>query len=159
MLASLFYCTSKAASVTMTETKPSYASGLLFATQQQYKDSQSAAGTFTYNHVFIYKSHTSDREQALLKLRVGETTRLVPKQYPSQSRLARHNNKDLQAMQSTFACNRFFLLDTHTMLRTSKPHSESANVKPKAQQDPANLVSCLNISSQPKLRHPICWVN
>lgn len=42
-------------------------------------------------------------------------------------------------------------------LRTSKPHSESANVKSKLQQSPANLIPYLSISLQPRDRRQICW--
>ncbi|KAH0284576.1 hypothetical protein M436DRAFT_68180 [Aureobasidium namibiae CBS 147.97] len=42
----------------------------------------------------------------------------------------------------------------HTMLRTSKPHPENANVKPKLQQSLINPVACLSISSQPRIPTP-----
>lgn len=133
----------------MTEAKISCTSGMLLSQNFNNKRIISPLPTPScINHVF--KDNPS-WEQTLLKLRVRKTTRLVRKQNSWQSCFARHNNKDLQAMQSTFIYTAVSPMECSRERRKSKPHPESANVKGKLQQSPASLTPCLNISSHPRL--------
>lgn len=116
-------CISKAVFVNMTGTKPSYASGLLSATQQQHKDSRFTAGIFTHSsciHLRIqyfrpragaaqavsWKDHSTGSKAKFLAVTACWTQRQRP------------------ASNAEYVCLQPLLsTDTYTMLRARKPHS------------------------------------